>query len=379
MRSLSDLFSPPTPDEALELMLARLELLKIPARSWRRGGAYRNILRTVAITYSGIAGVVSELAKAGFLDDATGGWLTLLAYFVYGVTRREATFATGKVLFTNTGGGSYDRAAGTVRVSWTLGKKTYETTEALSLHGLGATQLVAVQAVEKGAASSVAPTGIDKLETQLLGVECSNPESVVGSDELDDEPLRQLCRDKLAALSPLGARGAYAFAVGVAERLDGSAVDINRHRVIPDPLTGVVTVVCASPAGAPVGSDLTAVEVSVEFWARPDSVTSIVAGAVPVAYAQSLTVWARAAPGVDAATIKTATEAALVAMAADYPIGGLRKAPSTQGYLFATNIEGTAKAAHPAIYAIDGVGSDLPIDPDGVVTLAAMVTVRIAA
>ncbi len=380
MWSVTTLFTRQTQDDVFESFISTLETLNIPARSWRKGGAYRNILRAVAYTFARLADDMVEFAKAGFLDDSTGRWLTLLAHFVYGVDRPVATFATGKLLFTNTGGGVYDNsnaAAGTVRALWTAGGKTYVTLEDLSLLNPGDTQLVSIRAVESGSASSVGPGGIDALETGLLGVEVTNPLSVVGSDELPDELLRQLCRDKIAALSVLGARGAYAFAVGVATRLDGSPVDINRSRIIADPTTGIVRVICASPSGEPVVDDLTAVALSVEFWARPDSVTSVVEGAVPVAFSQSLTVWAHAEPGVDAATIEADVEAALVALVATYPVGGLRKAPATQGYLFASNIEGTAKASHPSIFAIDGVGADLAIDDNGVATLAATVDVRI--
>jgi hypothetical protein len=380
MLSVSALFTPISEDEVFESFLATLETLSIPARSWRKGGAYRNILRAVSRTYAGLTVVMSDFAKAGFLDDSSGGWLTLLAHFVYGVDRPPATFALGKLLFTNVGGGVYDSsnaAAGTVFALWTDGNKTYVTLEDLNLLNPGDTQLVPIRAVEIGSASSVAPTLINALQTNLLGVEVSNPLSVVGSDAMPDELLRQLCRDKLAALSPLGARGAYDYAVAIAKRLDGSPVDINRHRIISDPTTGTVTIICASPSGVPLDSDLDAVRLSVEENARPDSVTAVVLGAVPVAFSKTLTVWARAQAGVDAAAILADVDGALVTMVAVYPIGGERKYPATQGYLFATNIEGTAKAAHPTIFAIDGVGSDLAIDPDGVVTLAATVTVRI--
>lgn len=377
--SVSALFTPISEDDVLENFLATLETLKIPARSWRKGGAYRNILRAVAKTYSGLTVVMSTFAKSGFLDDAEGVGLTLLAHFVYGVDRPEATAASGKVLFTNNGGGVYTGSpytAGKVRVLWTDGNKTYKTTEDLSLTSVGQTQLVSIEAVEVGSASSAGPGEIDGLVTNLLGVIVTNPESVVGADAMSDDDLRALCRAKLAALAPTGARGAYAYAVGIAKRLDGSPVNINRHRVISNPTTGVVTVIVASPSGAPLSSDVDAVTDSVEF-VRPDSVTAVVEAASTVAYSQSLTVWARAQAGVDATEIHDAVEAALTTMVASYPIGGLRKPPSTQGYLFATNIEGTAKTAHPTIYAIDGVGSDLALDEDEVATLAVTVTVRI--
>lgn len=377
MLTLTDLFTPLTEAQVFETFLATLETSGVPARSWRTGGVYRNILRIVARSYSGLTTVMSEFAKAGFLDSASGGWLTLLARYVYGVERRAATFATGRVLFTNIGGGVYTNAAGTVTVLWPGTKKAYVTTAALTLLTPGATQLVNVQAVEEGSASSAAPGLIDTLETQLLGVTVTNPLSVVGSDAQDDESLQQLCRDKLAALSLRGPRGAYGYAVGVAKRVDGTPVNINRYAATRNETTGVVTVHVASPSGAPVVDDLAAVADSIEVWARPDTVTAVVAAATPVAFARTLTVWAKSAAGVSAAGIAADVDAALVALVAAYEIGGLTKPPSAQGYLYATNIEGTAKGANRTIFAIDGVGADLPLNAGQVATLATTLNVRI--
>ncbi len=375
MLSVTDLMTPLTEEQVLEQFLTSLEALNIPARSWRTGGAFRNILKIVASCYAGFTTVMVAFAKSGFLDKSEGGWLTLLAFHVYGVTRRPATFATGFVLFTNVGGGIHGNVAGTVRMR--AGSKSYVTTEDLALVNPGDTQLVAVRAVEVGSASSVIAGQITSLETQLLGVTITNPESVVGSDEQDDENLRETCRNKLAALSMLGPRGAYAYAVDVALRNDGSPVDINRHEIFSDDTTGEVTVYVASPSGTPVPDDLDRVAESVERWARPDSVTAHVLGATPVAFSKTLTVWASITPGLDAGTVQTAVEDALVALVAAYPIGGKKKPPATQGYLFATNIEGAAKGAHSAIFAVDGVGSDLAINVGEVATLSAVVTVRL--
>lgn len=374
--NLSDLITPLTTDQAREAILTQLEQLGIPARSWRKGIALSVILRVFAILYAALSVIIAGFAASGFLDYASGGWLTLLARYVYGVTRPSATYAVGKVLFTNNGGGVHTDAAGTVVLEWIAGKKTYVTTEDLNLTSIGQTQLVSVIAVEIGAASSAGPGQIT-LQTDLLQVTATNPESVVGSDELADDPTRQLCRDKTAALSLLGPRGAYAYAVQVATRTDGSRVDVNRWVVVPNTDTGVVTVYVASPSGTPLPTDLDFIRDSVELWARPDSVTAIVVGVSTAAFAKTMTVWATATTGVAASDIQALVLSALTNMVSVYRIGGVKKPPATQGYLYASNIEGTAKSAHPSIFAIDGVGSDLPLSTGEVATLAATVNVRI--
>ncbi len=376
MLSVTDLFTPVTSDQALENYLVTLEGLGVPARSWRKGGVYRTILRIVASSFAALTVVVSLIARAGFLETATGGWLTLLAHYVYGVDRPEATFASGQLLFTNISGAHYTNAAGTVRALWVSGNKAYVTTEALNLIG-PSTQLVNIQAVELGASSSVGPTLIDALETTLIGITVSNPLSVAGSDEMADADLRQLCLDKLSALSLLGPRGAYAYAIRAAMRDDGSPVNINRFQLIPSPTTGIQTVYLAAPSGVPLTSDVEFVKASIEKWARPDTVTVNTYPVSTVAFAKSLTVWAKAGPGIESDAVSDAVIAALTAMVSVYSIGGIAKPPSLQGYLWATNIEGTAKAAHPAIFAIDGVGVDLAINAGEVATLAATLTVRL--
>lgn len=364
-----------TPDEVNESFLSILETLGMPARSWRKGGVARTILKTVATTYSSFTYVMSLAIKGGFLETATGDWLTLLAKYVYGVDRRVSTFATGNVRFVNIGGGVYPWLADQVKVTWTAGKKSYVNTAPFTILG-GATITVPFRAVEAGSASTVTPGGIDALETSMPGVAVTNLTSIVGTDAETDEDLRQRCRDKLSALSVSGARGAYAYAAKSAVRSDGTPVDVNRIAISPSSSTGVVDIYVASATGAPVPGDLAYIRDAIED-VRPDTVTVNVGAATPVALTKSLTLWARRTPGVSAADIASLAQSALTAMVQSYPIGGIPKPPSTQGYLYADNIAGTAKSAHPSIFDVDGVGSNLAINPGQVAVLATTITVSI--
>ncbi|MBX3218924.1 MAG: baseplate J/gp47 family protein [Labilithrix sp.] len=314
--------------------------------------------------------------RAGFLETAQGPWLTLLAQHVFNVARREATFATGELLFTNTGGGIYAFNADEVRALWADEGKAYTNAEPFTLNP-AESKLVAIRAVEVGAASSAPPGAITSLETFILGVAVTNPEAVVGSDAETDDELRTACRNKLAALSVRGPRDAYAFAVREARRPDGSAVDINRQQVSPSSSTGVVTVYLASPSGAPSSTDIEYVAASIEAIARPDSVTVVVLPAVEVPLTRTLTVWAKRTSGVSANDIRAAVESALVSEIRAYPIGGIPKPPSTQGYLYGDFISGVVKSAHVSIYDVDGVGGDVALGPGEVATLATTITVRI--
>lgn len=376
MITIEELLAPVTTEAQLEKFLATLETLGVPARSWREGGSLRTMLWGVAATYAGFSESVLGFVRAGFLETATGGWLTLLAFNVYGVARIEATFATGIVTLTNAGGGVYAILPGELRLISAVTAKAFTNTAAIALNP-GAVLAVPVRAVELGAASSATPATVTTLETALPGVSVTNAAAIVGSDAESDADLRERCRNRLAVISGKGPRGAYAYAVRSAVRTDGSAVDINRLRVSPGSSTGVVTVWVASPTGAPTPTDLPFIAAAIETYARPDTVTATLLAAVPVALASTITVWARATPGLTAPDLALLVSTALSAMIRDCPIGGIAKPPSVQGYLYADAIAGAAKSAHAAIFDVDGVGGDLAIAPGEVATLATTLDVRL--
>ena len=375
MLSIDDLFTPLDGDTVLATWLTTLETFGVPAKSWRVGGAARSILRVVANTYAGFTILQSDLAKAAFLDSSTGNWLTLLARYVYGVERITATFATGKVTFTNSGGGVYSYAAGAVRVSSTSTGKSYVTTEDLTLGAMGSAT-IAIEATELGTASNAAPGLIDKLETTMLGVAVGNALAVQASDQEFDEDLRIRCRGKIAGLSPRGPRGAYDYAARSALRGDGSPIGVNRTWIANDLGTGTVNIWCATPAGIVAAPDLPYIVASIEAIARPDTVTVAVASAISTPLSGSLIVWARRTAGWDAPAYTTAIDAVLLAALATYPIGGIAKPPSTDGYLWASFIDGVVKSAHASIFAVDGA-ADLAITFGHVATFAASLDIRI--
>lgn len=375
MLAIDDLITATTEEHIFELFLSILETLGINARAWRIGGVSRTILRVVAKTLAGFFAILTLAIRSTFLETSEGGWLTLLAYYVYGVTRVEATFATGKVELHNTGGGIFTLDAEECRFLWTAEGKAYTNVAGFTLNP-GDTLLVDVRAVELGASSSAPPGAINTLESVLAGVEVTNPESVVGLDAESDEDVRTACRNKLASFSVRGPRGAYAEAVRIVKRIDGSPVNINRSSISPSSSTGVVTIYVAAPSGAPDPDDLTAIENSVEEHARPDSVTAVVLAATEVPVTRTLTVWAKKTNGLVATDLAASVSAALVNEVAIYPIGGIPKPPSSQGYLYADFLAGVAKGVHASIFDVDGAGADVALSPGEVASLATTVNVR---
>ncbi len=376
MITVDSLLAPVTTDQIELRWLDQLQALGLPAKSWRKGGSLRTILRVLAGSYAGFTQSISGFIYAGFIETASGGWLTLLAYYVYGVSRIVATFATGSMQLTNAGGGVFVVPASTYQIAHAITGKVYTNQAAFTLNP-ASTITIPIQAVELGTLSNALPGTITAPITILPGVTATNPVAVSGSDDEKDADLRQRSKDRLAIIGGKGPRGAYRFAAQSAVRGDGSPVNVNRISVSPQSSTGIVTIYVASVAGAPTTSDLPFITASIETLARPDTDTVVLNAATPIPLTRALTVWARRTDGVDATTLASLVQSALLDYVTTYPIGGLPKPPGTQGYLYATAIEGVAKSAHPSVFAVDGVGSDLLMAAGTVVTLATTITVNI--
>lgn len=377
MISISEMLAPVTTEQQLEKFLASLEAVGVRARSWREGGSLRTILRVVAAAFAGFSTSVLGFVQAGFLETSTGFWLTLLAYYVYGVTRIPASFAVGEVTLINAGGGVFHWEIDELRVISSVNGKAYKNTAVVDLNPGETLTGVSVIAVEIGSDSSAPPATVTSLETPLPGVSVTNPAAIVGADEEADADLRDRSKNRLAVISGKGPRGAYAFAVKSAVRGDGSPVNVNRLRISPSSSTGIVTVYVASPTGAPESTDLPFIEESIELYARPDTVTVDLIAATPVALSRTLIVWARTEPGLTAEGLAALVNEALIEMISTYPISGIAKPPSTQGYLYEDGVKGAVKSAHAAIFDVDGMDTDIAIADGEVATFAATLDVRL--
>lgn len=377
MISIDDLLTPVTEDQVNENFLSSMEVLNIPARSWRTGGALRTMLRVVARTYANFSVVMVSVLAGSFLEKSVGGWLTLLAYYVYGITRPAATYATGFARLSNASGLAYAFGISELRLINPTTKKAYFNTSPITLNPGDVLVAVAIQSVEQGTSNNASPGQISALESIVLGVTVTNVDAVVGQDEMKDPDLRQLCRDKLGTLSNGGPRRAYSYAVRSATRLDGTLTNVNRLTISPSSSLGRVVIYVAAPSGAPDPLDVGYVRASVEALARPDAVTAIVVAATEVAVARTLIVWATSRDGLSVASLASAVNTKLVAALSTYPIGGIAKPPSLQGYLYADYLTAIAKSADVSIFDIDGSGADIALNAGEVATLATVLDVRI--
>lgn len=391
MSTIDELFTPPTEDEIFDTFISTLITLGIPADGWRKGGVARTILRIVAVLYAGFALIISTIAKAGYLDTATGGWLSMLARFVYGVDRIVATYATGQVTVHNGGGGVYAFEIGEFKCKASGTEKVYTNVSRVPAVGNfnpGDTLTFDVIAVELGTDSNAAPGTVDTLVSNITDGTVTNAAAIVGQDAELDEDLRQRCRDSLGALSPFGPRGAYRFAIRSAKLPSGAAVNVNRVYLQPFSSTGRELAYVASPSGSVSAPELDAITDSVEDLARPDTDTFELHSASAVNYTATVTVYAKKTKGIAAADIQDAVNRRLIDFVEVYPIGGRVKPSTTQGYLFAQSLAEAAKAstndtteadkaALATIWLVENSGADLPLNIGEVAALATTVIVRI--
>jgi hypothetical protein len=324
----------------------------LPVTSWQAGDPTRSLFHTESETLSTLEDVVVGYIMSGFLDDATGTWLKILAYQVYGVTVPEATYATTDVDITNPGGGFYpDIEAGDLTFKNSTSGKTYHnTTGGTLLSGPGTTLTVTVEADEAGSDSSAGAGEIDELVTPLGSATCTNPLPAVGVDEQDPATTRSQCRDRLGRLSPNGPKEAYAD-VARDSSLTG-VTNITRVRSYGDSDFGDVLVYLAGPSGAVSDADRDLVEAAILKWATPLCITPTVASVVNVDVPIVYELWIYKSCNKTAAEVAEEIEAALEQMSAARPIGGDIVANATTGKLYRSLIESTIRGVFPQSFRV---------------------------
>ena len=107
MIAVTDLLTPVTAAQMRTTLVSLMVTLGVRADLWRAGGVASTILTVCANTAATFSSLMVAALSGNYLDYASGSWLVLLAYYVYGVTALPATFASGEYTLTNTGGGVY--------------------------------------------------------------------------------------------------------------------------------------------------------------------------------------------------------------------------------------------------------------------------------
>jgi len=320
--SLKELTQPQTSAQFQTSFYAALTVVGVNTTNWKPGAVMRAFITITCTLLAAASQLVSSLANGIFLPLSTGDWLTLLALHGYNLTRIEATFATGNVTLTNSGGGVYVVAIGDLIFANATTGKTYRNTSAFNINaGPAFTITVPVSAIEAGVAGGAAVGAISKLETTLLGVTCTNALVLVGSDQETDSNLRLRCLGALGALSPNGPADAYSYFARSAVRADGTAIGVTRVAVTKDGF-GNVSVYMATPSTGVAAPDLVVIGNLFKAEAEPQGVTSSALSATPLSQAITYSVWLYDDAPLTVAEFTAAVAVALTAFFSAQPIGG---------------------------------------------------------
>jgi len=358
--SLKDLTKPATSAEVQKIIYELLARVGISTTSWFAGSVVRTLVTVVSIVFAACSSLIASIATGGFLELASGRWLDLVAYYVFGVTRNPSTKATGFVTLTNTGGGQFlNVAPGDLVVTSPTTGKSYRNTVMFSLGAL-ATVTVAVESFEFGRAATALPGTVTTLSTSLIGVTVTNSAAIVGSDEESDSSLRERCLAKLGALSPNGPSDAYLYLARSATRSDGSVIGVTRADQVKDGF-GNLTFYFATDSGgvagpvSTVGTDLQIVDDLLQRKAAPLGITLHTESATPVEIAVVGEAWIYSTANLTPSEAEAALEAAYVAFMSTQPVSG-HKLPGLGGgkiYLDAIrSIFGAAIARNQLVHAV---------------------------
>ncbi len=327
MISFDDLITPKTYADMRAALFALLQNPPsggaFPVTSWREGDVARTLTEVDAQSLAELSKLIVAIASGGLLEKATGDWLTLLAWNVYGLERGPAVATLGTCRLTAAAGvGPYFISPGQLWAASTTGLRYQSANTSGLTVPLGGTLNLTFRAEEPGAAYNVANGTITSLLTSLPGVSISNPNpgsgswvTTVGVDVESDELLKIRCRARWAELgfgSPDEAYDLWAKAAATA---------ITRTRPVPDvagPNGGGVTIYVAGPSGPVTTGDVAAAQTYIAARAPLTVIPTVVN---TTANAQTITATLFGKPQYQASALAAAT-AALQALAASIPIGG---------------------------------------------------------
>jgi hypothetical protein len=363
--SIDDLTTPVTRDEAKASIYDALGTVGVNTTAWRPGAVVRTMIAAVAILFSAATRLIAEIAKSGFLELAVGAWLTLVARYVYGVERLAATFATGTLTLTNTGGGVFTVAARDLIVRNPVTDKTYVNVEPFSLGSHG-TITIDIVAEEAGSASISAIGTIVEFVTPLINVDCSNRSAAVGADDEEDGPLRVRCREVLGARSSNGPSDAYASVARGAKRPDGTAIGVNRVRIVKDG-RGNAYIYLATPTGTVSGdpediaTDLGIINDQIQRQAAPLGFTAHTLGTTALSLAIGYRVWLLDTSGLTHTQLATLIQTALAKFCGEAPIGGF-VIDGQPGRIYLDVLRSVIRGVRPEIFHVELTTHSADID-----------------
>lgn len=333
-------------------------------------------------------------ARSAFRSTASLAWLRIVALEEFGVTPRDADYATTNLTVTNASGALYGPfAAGEIRFvnNATDPPSVYANDATVSFAVGPSVTSVGIRAIEPGSASTANVGEIDSLETPLEGVTCTNAQPAIGQDAQDIESLNASIDARLGtfgvggSFSTGGATSSYDSIArngvdlgGGVPRADGTRITVTRTKLVLDILSGIYTLYVADEDGPLASGDLALVESAVQTYAEWIGAQIVVANVsmVPLEVNGALTIAKCAA--YDAALLD-AIDAALLDATQRTPIGGYSGAISVR---YVENIiESVGDAGKTTAFTLVDVALSTPTAPtalaDNEVLIASRGTISI--
>jgi hypothetical protein len=388
--ALIDLFTPPTLDEIKAKIGQFAGLGKLAITLWYSGAPGEQLFQAFSRAAAVYVGSNGKFIRSFFLDYATDpgdpdpydpanealtparGFLSELGEQCFFTERPGATFATTLITFHNSSNVAqvlYPEAVtvavlGSPQITYVNDADPAFYTDPGGSRNLASGQTLDVQftAQTPGASFNAAPGELSVLVTGWPSVAVSNAGAALGTDRMEVNAYRALCRTQAAATSPNGAPDAYLRLSRL--NLDGTplfnslgaAVGITKVYISQSSTTGIVNVYYADGDGAADSNDVTAANANImaNVIAVPDTITITGLAAIETNITVTWAVKFRAkylGAAIVSTDVKAAINAALIArFRGDYDIGGFDQTAGA-GTIYASDIRGVVERAHPAIYS----------------------------
>jgi len=189
--SLTDLLATTTENDVLALLIGQAQTLGLATTDWEPGSPELQIMEMVAqVVNDLVTSVRPVIVGGGFVDTATGTWLTLNSHERYNLDRTEAVTTVGYLQLTvAAGAGPYPLTAGTMQFLSASGKRFTGPTGAsptinTAQNGTNANRIT-ITAESPGAAYNVPADTITTIATPLPGVTCTNPAAAFSAVVVD--------------------------------------------------------------------------------------------------------------------------------------------------------------------------------------------------
>lgn len=371
-----------TKEEVLATLLAQLESLGFPARSWHPGGVRRTMLEVFAQALANATLVVRDIGLGGFNDTAERDWLTLFSLSHYRNARKPAVRTEGYVRITSSANAAAPASFGAGDVVFVARSgQTYRNVDPFTIEASDQVD-VRVRAEAAGSSGDVAAGTIDRMQTPVAGVSVTNEVpldreswiAINGADEESDASLRERNRTKWAtrSASTLPAMGYAYYALEASASVRRAFVDDDNPRG-----PGTIDIYLAGDHG-PVASTVASAVEDYLYGRTPDGIVRVGMGAkVAVKSAERLQLPIRGTAYVASAYNTTATQRAVVDAVKGYfrdlPIGGSRVGTSDAGrVVFGELYRAVLSVAGVRNVAFTSPAEDLVLKPHQVVVPATM-------